>query len=104
MLTNEKRVYPPVEVEIPFKSWQKLLLDAANIIEKRGWALGEFETQHHGVCLLGALHLADNGNPSYQFKPRGFTYWWAKRKLDRHLRKVEHCKFLFRGLNCMKWN
>jgi|SRR6266550_1945474 len=104
MLSNEKWVYPPVEVEIPLKSWQKLLLDAADIIEKRGWTQGVFEN-NLGVCLIGALHLADNGNVKFTFKPRGFNYWWARHKLNHHIRSKLQWNFsFFPGLNCIKWN
>jgi hypothetical protein len=49
--------------EIVLEDWQKLLLEAAEILETRGWIQGEMCTDE-GFCTLGAINRAgyDVGN------------------------------------------
>jgi len=39
----------------------KVLLDAADIIERRGWHRGSYESGYGAVCALGAINIAANG-------------------------------------------
>ena len=51
----QKWVMPEIpEVEPENEPWRKLLLDAANLIEKRGWC--RHHAQSHGrYCAIGAM-------------------------------------------------
>ena len=51
----------PVETK-PAEPWRRLLLDAANAIEQRGWVQGELCNDKTGaVCTVGALNVAAFG-------------------------------------------
>lgn len=51
-----------VEVTRPaLEPWQKVLMDAADVIEKRGWCKGRLESADGAVCTMGALIKAVSG-------------------------------------------
>ena len=51
----------PAEAK-PLERWQVILLEAAAIIEQKGHCKGALSTKD-GFCLLGAIGMADCGNP-----------------------------------------
>lgn len=42
------------------KSTKRVLLDAANLIETRGWHQGSYESKDGCLCIFGAVHQAAN--------------------------------------------
>lgn len=53
--------WAPPEIEITLEPWQKILLDAADILEKKGWVRSHY---HHAgrSCAIGAIAIATSGN------------------------------------------
>ncbi|SRR5258708_580819 len=103
MLYDEKWARTAVPVEAPLKRYQELLLRAADIIEEKGWARGEWQTNSGAVCLLGAMGIAHNGRPYFAF--RGFTYRRARAAMARYLCEVEHAERLCLNMViCANWN
>ncbi len=47
-------------------NWRKAYLEAANLIEEKGWCQGALRTQGGAHCVLGALIEA---SPSFDLKP-----------------------------------
>lgn len=56
-------------VEAPTEAWRKALMDAADVIRKRGWC----QKFHDGerVCAVGALHVAFGSTPTLRVLPNG---------------------------------
>ena len=71
----ETKVEEPVKLE----PWRQTLLDAANVIRKRGWCQGRF-SNHGRVCLLGAVFVAINGRVNQDNISKLFTE--VKHRLD----------------------
>jgi hypothetical protein len=44
---------------IELQDWQKVLLDAAELLETEGWIKGSMQNQH-GFCMIGAVMAAAN--------------------------------------------
>ena len=42
----------------PIKTPQQILLDAANLLEERGWCQDEFQNKQGQMCMLGAMRVA----------------------------------------------
>lgn len=42
--------------------WQQVLIDAANLIKKKGWVKGHYET-NKGFCMVGAIRMAAKNTP-----------------------------------------
>ena len=59
MLYDPKWAPPATEVKI--EPWQKALLDAADLIEKRGWVQCSFHLMGGGYCTLGAINKVTSG-------------------------------------------
>lgn len=76
----DKKWDKEVEAPVTLEPWQQALLDAANIIRKRGWCQGH-ESYHGRVCLLGALAVAVGNKPSNWHHP---THYLARRQLELH--------------------
>ena len=58
----------PVEVK-PVEEWRRILLEVADIIEKRGWWKGSYcksvaKRDTSPVCVLGAFNVAMTDNPT----------------------------------------
>lgn len=43
------------------QDWRKVLLKAADVIEKRGWIKGTLEGSAGRVCAIGAINLVESG-------------------------------------------
>ena len=61
----------PVEVK-PVEEWRRILLEVADIIEKRGWWKGGYcksvaERDTSPVCVLGAFNVAMTDNPTLPY-------------------------------------
>jgi hypothetical protein len=57
MFVDEKQFAPAVEQKPP-APWRKILLDAANLLEEKGWVRGEYRSIK-GFCAEGAMmHVA----------------------------------------------
>lgn len=41
--------------------WQKILLEVADVIKKRGWVTGDFQINHR-VCAIGAFRVVQHGD------------------------------------------
>jgi hypothetical protein len=60
----QKWVMPQIpEVEPENVPWRKLLLDAADLIEKKGWCRNAYQT-HGRYCVVGAMSKALGYKPS----------------------------------------
>lgn len=60
MLYDPKKwAMPEVKPEAPqLEPWQKILLDAAEILEKNGWCRGHYVAPDGRHCAVGALNIA----------------------------------------------
>src|SRR5712671_4446318 len=74
MLFDDKRWIMPKIPDIgpQIEPWRRLLLDAVEVIRKRGWTTGQIEDGDGGpVCALGALQVARHGMTSGRARYRG---------------------------------
>lgn len=55
MLYNEKWDKPEIVAPVVLEPWQQLLLDAAALLEKKGWCRGMYETGDGRHCAVGAI-------------------------------------------------
>ena len=55
MLYDKKWVYT---FQPTLKPWQRLLLDAADLLEKYGWCQGSYHNRQHQFCMVGAVWAA----------------------------------------------
>jgi hypothetical protein len=46
------------------KTWQEILLKAADLIESRGWTRYQFENSEGSLCMIGAMRVAVYGSTS----------------------------------------
>lgn len=79
--------WTPPETEIKLESWQTLLLEAATILETKGWTRG-FYADDNGYCVLGALRAASGMmvNKTYstaQLRTNYPDYWAATHALAK---------------------
>lgn len=57
--------------------WRRALMEAADLIERRGWCQGMFEDQKGRLCLYGALrHISACGGEG--FRTADFAAAWAR--------------------------
>lgn len=55
--------WKPAETEVQLENWQKILLAAADLIQKRGWCHGEYESDSgRRHCAVGAINKAAGFN------------------------------------------
>jgi hypothetical protein len=79
MFVDEKQFAPAVEQKPP-APWRKILLDAADLIEKEGWVQREYGRIGRGFCIEGAIkHIA---YPSMQFDAMSEAVW----AMEHHVR------------------
>jgi len=74
MLFDDKRWIMPKIPDIgpEIEPWRRLLLDAVEVIQKRGWTSGQIEDGDGGpVCALGALQVARHGRISARARHKG---------------------------------
>jgi hypothetical protein len=74
------------ETEIKIEPWQQILLDAADLIDTKGWIKGHLHTTN-GFCVVGALQEANRGADGLS----GYN--------EAHARLYQ-----FVGRNPMEWN
>ena len=55
---------PELLPEVKLEPWRQLLLDAADVVEQRGHCQHAL-SEGGGVCLYGALNVADHGNVNW---------------------------------------
>lgn len=88
--------WAPPETEIKIEPWQKILLDAANILEEKGWIQRE-RSRGTNYCMLGAIEVATYG------RIRCFLRSWDDH--DPVLREaVNHVQNSLDGLAPWIWN
>jgi hypothetical protein len=58
----DERTETIAETPVKLEPWQQRLLDAANIIRKRGWCQGHYQGHNESVCIVGAIHIASSGS------------------------------------------
>jgi hypothetical protein len=51
------------------EGWQKILLDAADLLEKHDWIQGDLQIGD-GFCILGAMHKVTYGTLPRRHAPR----------------------------------
>lgn len=78
MLYNEKWDKPEIVAPKPLEPWQQLLLDAADLLEQKGWCRGAYETNEGRHCAVGAI--IDVARPLTMMHPYRLT---ALHKLER---------------------
>lgn len=63
MLYDRKR-WEPKPVEIPaIEPWRQILIEAAEVIKKRGWTQGDFQDGFdRSVCAIGAFRVVQHGD------------------------------------------
>lgn len=49
----------------PLEKWRLKVLEAANIMEEKGWCRGRRQNEQGQVCMIGAMILANYGSISY---------------------------------------
>jgi len=85
---------------IKLKSPQAILLDAAGVIDSRGWVQGEMESNGGAVCVIGALNVATYG---YSERPE-----YAERRNDHQVDRATQCLRLVieldSGNSLPEWN
>lgn len=94
---------PKWEVTAPTKRrrpWQKMLLEAANIVERRGLAKGRQEDDDGHVCVQGAISIAATGATVNN----GDAYCLATKMLSRYLRATGVEERLAPETGCAYWN
>lgn len=69
--------------------WQQVLLNAADLIEEKGWIRGEMHN-HYGYCTIGAIYACE-GNL--------YSKWRAVRKLKAYLKGIYN-----RRTSILVWN
>jgi hypothetical protein len=62
---------------------QRMLLDAADLIEERGWCQGSYSDQDGRVCAIGAIVRAGN---------------------HQHYRRAEAMMMMVVGMSVVGWN
>jgi hypothetical protein len=68
---------PSVE-EIKPLDWRQILLDAANLIEKYGWATKTYSTTSGKMCALGAIGVAAAGGHEKAFLTDDNRYFFLR--------------------------
>jgi hypothetical protein len=58
----------------PLAPWRQLLLDAADLIEREGWAKGTYKRWSGEYCVLGALSQVAFGTPILEAIGRGHSH------------------------------
>lgn len=56
-------IAPVVPVKKKIRTWRQLLLAAADLIEKKGWTKGDYQS-HGRYCIMGAINKVALGKPS----------------------------------------
>jgi hypothetical protein len=95
--------WTPPETEIKLEPWQRILLDAATIIEEKGWTRGSY-TDGTGYCALGALRIASGMHVTQSYSTNQLRhnypdYWKAAHVLSDN---ITSCGDTGIGIPC--WN
>ena len=70
------------EGETTIEPWRKVLLDAADYIEKHGWCQGRIGNAGESVCAVGAMWMAFDGTIPKQ------ANWVKDRAVDQAYRAM----------------
>lgn len=94
----DKRFEQPAVKELT--DAQKVLLDAADLVEKRGLAKYTQQDDLGRVCLHGAISIAATGE-TFRVTP---AYQAASAAMYRYLQSTGQGKYLQGKMHCAEWN
>jgi hypothetical protein len=68
--------HTPATEEVSERERRARVLEAAALeIEVHGWAKGQFEDAHGAMCLVGAVHHADDCRDARPFARADYIWW-----------------------------
>lgn len=99
MLYDPKRwPMPEVKPKAPkVEPWQKLLLEAANLIERKGWCKDSYHDSLGRYCAIGALNMVSGLLPQMSviagvMNVKGFSVSLPRREAEAKLKMYLHIR------------